>query len=205
MVNLGQVTSLLSAANPFSWLKTVEIWVGIAIVFGTAGYVSGCEHKQREWDATKLAELGKTKNAELKDAKSGITSAQKVEQDKQQTSSGQTFVRQEIAKNPKPLIIVKECEAPKSLEVHPQPGTKQDETNPTVFLSGKFMQLYDVSIQPFDSELRTRTYGDAEGPSIDEGFEKAIIPNNEACAKTRQQLVRLINRINEKKKIFEQE
>ena len=202
MLNLNSVTSLLSAVNPFSWLKTLYIWLGIALVFFSLGFYSGCEHKQTQWDADKLRGMEKAQKQEKSDSISGVKKVEDLKQDAGQIKDTKDY----LGKQPvKPLVKVirepaKDCVKP--VEVITQPGTLKDET-PTeiVYLTPNFQRLYDVSAKPKDIGLRTRAYSEEHAVEINEGFT-LIQENNLICAADQARLDRLIERIEQKKKIF---
>lgn len=206
-------TSVLSALNPFTWLQTILIWLGIFAVGLIVGGIGGCNYKQNQWDAEKFRQLEKAKKQEQQDLALGAETLGKFKEDGKEIEAGKTFVDQalSIERPRKPLIIVKEKIVPIACpQINPNPSTPipSGDTNaqdPVFLMSPDFMRLHDVSAKPGDAEIRTRTYGASETATLDEGFKKVIVPNNLSCAEDRAKLQRLQERIIQKQRVFKQE
>lgn len=189
--------------NPQAFFAKILWYLVTGLLCLIVGFFGGCQYKQNQWDAEKFREVEKTQKLEHQDSVAGVKKAEELRKDQQQAQESKDFVRERIqTRKPSVRIISEPTQGNSNLEVKTQPGTVKDETT-NIYLTANFMQLYDVSIQPGNTELRTRTYQDSEGPTLDEGFEKVVIPNNQDCADQRIQLTRLIERIKEKQKIFQ--
>jgi hypothetical protein len=197
--------SLLSQLDPRIWLSKIVWYIVVALLFLVTGFYSGCQYKQNQWDAEKFRQMEENTRKTKVDQTQGIKNTTEFTEGKRQAEQGKDFVKGQIQEH-KPLvrIVGSPPVCPQPVKVETREGTVKDETT-GVYLTAHFMQLYDVSSKPGDAELRSRTYKEAEGPSIDEGFEKIIVPNNEEYAAVRLQLNKLIDRIEEKQKLFQPE
>lgn len=200
----------LSLLNPQTLLAKIGVFVLWSLIVFVGGFYSGCEFKQNQWDAEKFKQVEKAKELERKDASAGTKKIDQLKQDEKQAGEGKAFVANELAKNnplivkkAKPTIVIAGETKKEEVKVETQPGTIKDEDS-DIYLTVAFMRMYDVSVSPGDAEIRTRTYTNSEGTEIVQGFREVIIPNNEECAATRNQLTRLIERIREKQKIYAQ-
>lgn len=201
MLNLNQVTDLLSTVNPFSWLKTLYIWLGIFITGLLLGFYGGCEFKQNRWDASNLHALEKGAKNEKQDAITGAKTVGKLETTNQQIQNTSNFIKDQPKK---PLVtIVQPTKCETQVVVSTNEGTKQSENSPTVFLTADFQRLYDLSVNPTDIGLRTRVYAEEHKVGIDEGFA-LIKRNNLQCAQDQARLDALIDRILQKKQNFKE-
>lgn len=194
----------LSQLDPRIWIAKILWYIVTAILCLIMGFFGGCQYKQNQWDAEKFKQLEESTRKERKDATQGTAKIEEFKQGEKQAGEGRDFVRQGIA-GKKPLVrIVAQPDCPKPVEVLPKEGTVKNEIT-GIYLTAHFMQLYDVSVQPTDVKLRAGNYEEAEGPSFDEGFEKVIVVNNAEYAAVRRQLNTLIDRIEQKQKLYQPE
>jgi hypothetical protein len=206
-------TSVLSALNPFTWLQTILIWLGLFAVGLIVGGIGGCNYKQNQWDAEKFRQMEKAKKQEQQDAAVGVEKIGELKEDKKEIEAGKTFIGKELGAGAgsKPLIIYRDKVVPVACpQINPNPstsvpGVSNVSKDPVFLMSPHFMRLHDVSAKPGDIEIRTRTYGASEEATLDEGFEKVIVPNNLSCAEDRVKLQRLQERIIQKQRVFKQE
>lgn len=203
----------LSNLNPFNWLQTILIWLGIFAVGLIVGGVGGCNYKQAQWDAEKVRSMEKAKALEHEDQKAGVGTVTELRKDQEAAKVGEDFVAGKFngAKKPVLATVKKAVQADCQIKESPAPKTEvkteepKNEATDIVLLTPDFMQLYDVSVQPGNSELRARTYEASNSASLDEGFEKVIVVNNKKHAACVLQLNKLLDRIEQKKVIFAQE
>jgi hypothetical protein len=202
--------------DPRVILAKIVWYIVVGLLCLITGFYGGCQFKQNQWDAEKFKQLEKTQKLEKQDKVDETKSATEFTKAKEQQGTGKAFVEQALSKKPKltrtvePRIIGNDgsCASGNGtgegkINVVVKEGTTQNEKTGTYF-TADFMRLYDVSIQPGDIELQSRTYDEASGTSVDEGFEKVIKVNNLNYAACRLQLSTLIDRIIQKQKTFQQ-
>jgi hypothetical protein len=193
--------SLLSNLNPQTLLTKAAVVIGWSLICVVGGFYGGCQYKQNQWDAEKFHEMEKAKGVEKTDKNDGIKKVEEFKQDTKQAEEGKDFVRKGIQEHRPNIRVVEAPKVSAPAQVVTKEGTvKNEETG--VYLTANFMRLYDVSSAPGLAELRTRAYDETNGPTLDEGFEKIIVPNNQKCAAERLQLTKLIERIEQKQKLY---
>lgn len=229
-MNLSSVTSLLSVANPQAFLAKIGLYALVAFTFIGIGAYGGYKYAKNSCEAAKVEGMVQAQKQERKDTKAGEQTAKEFEADKRQIETARDFINKDshdsTSKAPLAKILLRKASqevgqktesnnsihdktsgvtTPASSDVQSDTKVVGDEKiYPVIVLTDHFKQLYDVSIQPGNVELRAGTYATTEDTSLDEGFEKVIGPNNLDCASNTAQLIRLQERILEKQKIFGQ-
>lgn len=224
--------SLLTSLNPQALAAKAGIYALIGSTLISIGFYGGYKYESNQWKAEKFSELAKSQKLEREDSKVGAATTQEFKADKGKIQDADQFVKGRLnVATPPPLVKVFVAKTNKSLEsaVKPVSGTTpksvetasvssekmlgesnvQPESVPnvdvvSVMLTVDFMRLYDVSVQPGNIDLRTRTYDVSQDTTFDEGFKQVIEPNNIDCAANTAQLIRLQQRIREKQKVFAQ-
>lgn len=190
-------------------LQAIAIKVGIyaiaALAIFSTGFYSGCSYKQNQWDAEKFHAMERTQKQEKADAKAGERTIGDFKENQGKVTGAGVFIKEELTKTNPPKITKVVCPSVVSSAVvinTDKPEVKENDEKPSAIFTVDAMRLYDVSARPQDSELRTRTYERTEETTVDEGFEKIILPNNLICADNYNQLVALRQRILDKQKSF---
>lgn len=183
----------------------IGLYILTAILIFSMGFYSGCSYKQNQWDADKLHAMERAKKQEQADTKAGARTVENYKSDQRKTEGAQAFIKTELGKTNPPKITkvvyspVEQVAGTSTVDINKVEKANEDHQ---AILTADAMRLYDVSANPQDSELRARTYATTEEATVDEGFEKVILPNNLICADNYNQLVALQKRIFDKQQSF---
>jgi hypothetical protein len=196
---MGWNLTSLSALDPTTLVIRIAATVGvIAVLLGT-GFVGGCTYKKHEVEADKLAESENARRLEHKDATEGSVAAEAFHGSQAGIDKNTKDVLDATPSKPIYIVKYKPATCPTQETVKLKEPINEDA--PPVLLTGHAMRMYDLSIQPGNSELRAGTYDETKTIPLDEGFKLAE-ENNGACAKVADQLNKLLDRIEQKRKTF---
>lgn len=182
---------------------------GLIVCSLVIGFVSGCEYKEDQIAKEKLAEVKENARLEKKDGVEGANAVNALRKIDNQIYDTAKAIVGETSNKPLVIVKTKPTVCPVSTVVskdsNDSPAIKEpvNEEPTVVYLSKHFMRLHDLSAQPGNTQFRAGTYEAARELRIDEGLG-VVARNNLQCVAWKSQLDALINRIEQKRKLFGQ-
>lgn len=208
---LDQALTLLNPSSLVIKAGGFLIWT---VLIGAGGFIKGCDYKDNEYKARQIKVLTKNADEEKKDISGGkdIVHGLYLRQEKEYQSyqielanfQKTKGINYHLARENAALQIAlgeQPSEIIKYIEKDPDNAAKICATL-VPYLDSSYMRVYDSSFGEGNIEIRAGTDTAAREISLDEAWEKVILPNNRLCGTIFNSYNALLDRIELKQKTF---